>query len=353
MTSTSIPSDSEIDRVVDQLTSAREAGLNWLTSRISPDGAPVGANDVNSYYRVPWALATSGRLVEAGSVMSWMEREALTADGDLVPGAAQTPWTTANAPYPLAIMAVGAWHLERYDTANRIMDNLERFQDPETGGAFIEHPDHRATGRQDLLSTAQIGMAALATGRRDVADLAYSWVVQLIAEQPSLPDRLFVSTAGGRLVTDFPAGEAFGHVVEFQSPRQAFFNPGIGAAFMARYSMATGEEHALELGRMLLTLSENGTDQQYDFADTVHVGKFAWGAATMFEADPAESHLRDIVMLADWFVECQLADGRWNPSAFLFPTPNDADALWKTAEHIMLINFMLGSLRSRKVGSGA
>ena len=39
------------------------------------------------------------------------------------------------------------------------------------------------------------------------------------------------------------------------------------------------------------------------------------------------------------------AGQRWlDPSHFLFPTPNDADTLWKTAEHIMIINFMLAAI---------
>jgi hypothetical protein len=142
-------------------------------------------------------------------------------------------------------------------------------------------------------------------------------------------------------------------VIDFQAPRQAFFNPGIGAAFLARYYMVTGQTHARDLGRQLLVLSETATDQQYDFADTVHVGKFAWGAATMLEADPAESHLRDVLLMADWYANCQLPDGRWNPSAFLYPRPNEADALWKTAEHILIINLMLGSLRSQALEPAA
>ena len=83
------------------------------------------ADLANAYYRVPWALAQAGCVREAATVLSWMEREALE-DGDLSPGPAQTPWTSENASYPLAIMAIGAWHLERYDTANTIMETLRR-----------------------------------------------------------------------------------------------------------------------------------------------------------------------------------------------------------------------------------
>ena len=352
MTFTSTPAVDSA-RAESRLLHARESGLEWLASRISRAGSPVGADSVNSWYRLPWSLAGAGRPLKAGRVLSWIERNALTADGDLVPGAAQTPWTEVNAPYPLGNIAIGAWQMERYDTANRIMDNLERFQSPETGGAFVEHPSLRSTGRQDVLCTAQLGMAALMCGRRAAADGAFRWFAALL-EQNETPDTLFISTdREGRVVTEFAPEASFGHVVRLQQARQAFFNPGVAAAFLARYSTATGEASARDLARRLLALTEGGTDLQYDSSDTVHVGKYAWGAATMLEVDAEPRYLDALIMMADWLSNCQEADGRWNPSAFLFPEPTEADALWKTAEHVMIINFMLGALGAHDAAADA
>lgn len=343
----------ESSRAENRLLHAREAGLEWLASRISLAGVPVGVDSENAWYRLPWALAGAGRPLEAGRVMTWIERDALTAEGDLVPGAAQTPWTEVNAPYPLGNIAIGAWHLERYDTANRIMENLERFQSPETGGAFVEHPSLRVSGRQDVLCTAQLGMAALMCGRRAMADGAFRWFAALL-EQNQTPDTYFISTdRNGRLVTEFAPEASFAHVVHLQQPRQAFFTPGISAAFLARYYAVTGEASARDLARRLLALTAGGTELQYDASDTVHVGKYAWGAATMLEIDPQPRYLEALIMMADWLSNCQEADGRWNPSHFLFPDPTEPDALWKTAEHVMIINFMLGALGAHDADADA
>jgi hypothetical protein len=272
-----------------------------------------------------------------------MEREVLDS-GDLRTGPAQQPWTSENASYPLAVMATGAWHLERYDTANALMETLRAYQHPVSGGSFVERVEHRATGRQEVLCTAQLGMAALLTGRRDVADGAFHWFRALWEAQPELPRKLYIAWDDDGLITEFPPEVAFGRVIDFQAARQAFFNPGIAAAFLGRYGMATGNAQAAEIAREMIRLSEGGSELQYEWADTVHVGKVAWGASVVLEAAPDLALAKQIVRMAYWLRDCQLENGGWNPSHFLFPNPNDADVLWKTSEHIMIINFMLAAV---------
>jgi hypothetical protein len=334
-----------------RLARSREEGITWLISRIGEDGEPAGAATLNQYYRLPWALVLAGRAQEASSVLSWMERNALSGSGDLLPGAAQQPWTAGLATYPLSQMALGAWHLERYDTALSIMRTLKSdFQHPETGGAFAERPEHRATGRQDLISTAQLGLAALMTGRRDIADPAYGWMVATFEAQPDLPHRLYTAWDEGGLITEFDPELAFDRVTDFREPRQQFFNPGIGAAFLARYYKQTGEAKALDIARALLALSEGGSAAQFDYTDTVQIGKYAWGLAAVLDVDPDERYVRGLLKMADWFVDSQCEDGRWNPSAFIVPSPGDVDGLWKTAEHIMIMTMMLSALAGQPRG---
>jgi hypothetical protein len=335
----------ELERVVPRLRAARAGGVRWLLAHIGGDGEPAGAAEVNAWYRLPWALAVAGAREEAAAVLSWAEREALTPAGDLRPGAAQAPFTTGVATYPLSILAIGAWHLERFDTAGAIMDTLAAgYQHPETGGVFKERPELRATGRQDLISTAQAGLAALTTGRRAMADAAYDWIRRLHAAQPELPRRLYTATDDDGLVTDVPPELAFDLVTDLTAPRQAYFNPGIGAAFLGRYAMATGAGEARRLADALLALSEQATEAQFDHTDTVQVGKFAWGAAVLLEGGHDERYVRDLVRMGDWYADSQRPDGGWAPSAFQVPAPEDADVLWKTAEHVLHVTTMLTAI---------
>ena len=96
----------------------------------------------------------------------------------------------------------------------------------------------------------------------------------------------------------------------------------------------------------MLEVSERAHESQYDFLDTVHVGKFGWGAAVMLDAAGAPNHLADCIRLGQWYVDSQLEDGRWNPTKFLVPEPDDADALWKTAEHVVLMTMVQVALAS-------
>ncbi|MCL2803337.1 MAG: hypothetical protein FWD29_05225 [Micrococcales bacterium] len=337
----------DIASMVERLEAARSRGAKWIVSRIGDDGQPVGADRVNTYYRVPWALQITGHVAPAAAAMAWIERHALTSEGDLRPGAAQknwsypAEWTNGSASYPLSNLAYGAWLLERYDTAGAIMQTLASdFQDPASGGGYIERPECRSTGRQDILCTAQIGLTALLTGRREMAEAAFGWFERLWALQPKLPNRLYLSTIGPDLAVDPPKGKEFGYWLDIDKPRQAFFNPGLGAAFMGRYAMATGSTSAVEIGRGLLDVARRAHESKYDYNDTVHVGKFAWGAGVMMDVEPDESHLADAMRLGQWFLDCQLEDGRWNPTKFLVPEPGDTDALWKTGEHILLMTIL-------------
>jgi hypothetical protein len=344
-----VATETEIHELVVRLSSARAKGADWLVSRLADDGEPVGAKANNHYYRVPWALAIAGRVEEGARALAWIERNALTDKGDLRPGAPQTNWNNVGwtrdaASYPLAIMATGAWHLERYDTALAIMDTLEAFQDPETGGGFVERPELRATGKQDLLCTAQLGLTGLVTGRRAVADAAFGWLERFMAAQPELPGRLYLCWGKDGLITNVQPEQALGHVVDFAKPRQTFFNPGIGAAFMGRYYMATRSEAARSMGRRFVELSDAGTERQYEYWDTVHVGKVAWGSGSMLDVDADDLYLKNAVRMGKWLIDSQSEDGRWNPTHFQTPDPTDSDALWKTGEHIMLSSIVLAAL---------
>jgi hypothetical protein len=342
---TAAPSVSTIgDDLVKRARAARDAGTAWMLERISADGEAVGARERPTYYRIPWTLAVAGERETAGAVLSWAERNALTPDGDLRPGAAQAGFTHRWSSYPLAILALGAWHLERDDTALAIMRVLRDFQDPESGGAYAERPDTRTSTRQDLFPTAQLGMTALTTGHREAADGAFRWLASLYQAQPELPRRLYTAWDENGLITEPDEGLEFEVVTDLEKPRQAFYNPGIAAAFLARYFMQTGDQQARDLGRAYLRLSAEGTEAQFDHAESKQICKFGWGASLMLLADPEGDHLRHVVRMTEWFIDSQLEDGRWQNSPFLTPEPSEAGDMSVTAEFVLHLTTILTAL---------
>jgi hypothetical protein len=301
------------------LMNAAEAGIDrgcrYLLDRIDGSGSP-GARHCH-YYRVPWALALSGHRREAAAVLSWVERNALEANGDLRPEA-RVGFDTHWSSYPLANLATGAWHLERYDTASLLAGRLAAFQHPELGGAYAAHPAHRADQRQDLFPTAQLGMTGITTGHLDLAHGAYRWIRLLYDSQPELPHRLYSATDGDRLITDIADDTmAWQVITDFGKARQAFYNPGIATAFLGRYHLATGDAEALDLAVKYLELTVSGTRAQFDHTDSVQVCKFAWGASVLYEATGEPTYLDHMLTMTRWFLDAQNEDGSWDNSPFL------------------------------------
>lgn len=328
------------------LQASRDRGVEWICSRIGIDGRPAGSDRLNSYYRIPWSLALAGKRDSASAVLGWIVRHALDEQGDLRAGAAREPFLSAMASYPLSQIAIGAWHLEQYDVAKKVMGFVQaNLVDHKTGGAFSERPELRRTGRTDLLSTAQLGIAALTIGDEALADACYRWLAELYRSQPDLPWRLFPCRVGTALLTlPDAAHKEWDVVTDFHRPFQQFYNPGIAAAFLGRYGASKNDADALALARSYLDLTVCGAALQFDYKVNSQACKFGWGAAVLLDVDASDAYAQHALRMATWFVDSQYEDGHWAPSGFLVPNPDDADNLPKTAEHVLHVVTLTAAL---------
>src|SRR5689334_15920872 len=103
--STAMP-ETDVSGLSRQCRAARDRGRDWILAHLDPHGKPVGAETRQCYYRVPWTLAVVGEQERAATVVAWMERHALTSDGDLAEGAARKGFIERSASYPLAIIGM-------------------------------------------------------------------------------------------------------------------------------------------------------------------------------------------------------------------------------------------------------
>lgn len=326
-------------------TAAIGSATRWLLQRIGDDGAP-GCGPEGSY-RLPQSLLLTGHRDEAARVLGWMRRQVLTDDGDLADGGMRTAFGSRWSSYPLAIIAEAAWKLEQYATAAAIGRTLRAFQDPVTGGAFAQRPEIRDSRRQDLFPTAQLGITALVVGDHRMADGAARWLAALWALQPELPAVLYSATDGADLITD-PGDdprERFGLITDLGAPRQAFYNPGIAAAFLARYAAARRDADAGRLAAEYLSLSAAGGPAQFDHRESVQICKFGWGAAALLELTGADEYRRHVQTMIDWFCAAQQPDGHWDNSPFLMPDgPTVTSAVEVTAEFVQHLVVMSTAL---------
>jgi hypothetical protein len=336
-------SAADLDAAIARVRAARDRGVRWLLDHTAPDGTPVGADQRNGWGRLPWALAVSGESEAAARVIAWAERGQFGADGNFAPGVAFG--TGRFGTYPLAHFAIGAWLTERFDAALRAMDALRAWQDPATGGCPIAPPADRATDVYDLLSTAQVGLAAVIAGQDDIADLCWRWVSDLVGQQPAdAGTRLFTFRRGPELLIEPDKSLEWLAITDFSQPRQTYYTPGMAAAFLCGYASRRREPAALRVATDLLGFNVKGCADQFDDPGSVQVCKFGWGVSAALVADPQGDWLPHVARMGDWFVGNQHADGAWAPSPFLVPEPSDIDKLVKTAEHVMEINAILSAL---------
>lgn len=328
------------------LDEAVDHGRRWLLERMGVDGAPECGDE--GAYRLPLTLLMIGCRPAAAKTLSWMEREVLTPDGDLRDGPMRTAFGSHWSSYPLAIIAQAAWHLDRYATAGRIVRTLRAFQDPETGGAYAQRPEIRRSSRQDLFPTAQLGITAITVGDREMADGARRWLARLWTLQPELPHVLYTGADGPGLITepgDDPR-ERFGLVTDFRARRQAFYNPGIAAAFLARYAAARPDaadgRDAAELAASYLSLTVGGGAAQFDHTESVQICKFGWGAAALLDLTGRSAYRDHVRTMARWFITAQQPDGHWDNSPSL--GPSDTSAFEVTAEFLQHLTVMASAL---------
>lgn len=333
----------ELDAAIARVRGARDRGVRWLLDHVAPDGTPVGAAERNGWGRLPWALAVSGESEAAARVLAWAERGHMAPDGNFAPG---VPFGTGRfGTYPLAHLAIGAWLAERFDLALRVMNALRTWQDPATGGCPIAPPENRATDLSDLLSTAQVGLAAVITGQDDIADLCWQWVRELVGQQPQdAGPRFFTFRRATELLVEPDKSLEWLAVTDFSKPRQTFYTPGMAAVFLAAYGSRRGQPEALAMARRLLRFNTEGCEDQFKDPQSVQACKFGWGAAAVLVADPASDLLPHVISMGDWFAGNQHDDGAWAPSTFLAPVPSNIDKLVKTAEHVMEVNAVLAAL---------
>jgi len=325
------------------LKAAREKSVNWFAARIADDGEPAGADIANAWWRAPWALAVAGAPDIAAAMLGWVERNALTDDGDLKPG--RFGGGQLHSPvYFLSPLAIAANLLARYDLADLIMERMKAYWNAETGGIY-EITDYHTDPVEEILKTCQFGISSLVTGNDDVSEKIFTWLQRIYCLQPSLPGKLYPALRNGVLITKYEERDAFMRCVDFSASRQAYFFSGIAAAFLAGYYQRTGNKAALQLAEAYLVLNEKGTDQQFEDQSSIQICKYGWGVAATYTASPTPERRVWVRKMADWFVGRQEEDGSWAPSSFSCPRPGALDYYWKTAEHLMEMSYIEIALR--------
>ena len=156
-------------------------------------------------------------------------------------------------PYFNAWVVLGAHRLGQLDVSGRGFDFVLGFQDEETGGFYSSRLERGPEARQEIMVVSMCGLACLQTGKMVPARRAGAWLRRVLEAQPDFPNRLYTGHSSRHgLYTNPEAGEDFRYLVVAGARRdQAFFNPGIAAAFLSRLFQATAESLWLDLAKKI------------------------------------------------------------------------------------------------------
>jgi hypothetical protein len=347
MTATTTVSNDLLTRVQE----SKHTGVAFLLDHIGDDGSVDDATGGRvTWYRFPWALAVAGETAAAFAVLSWIERTGLGEDGSFHGGIERDPAAnrTTNT-YAETILAYGAVLLRRLDIARRAMEFAERYQDPASGGIYMDREHTGAGDSQLLFPTAQFGMSAVMTGRLDAARTTGEWFVRLWDAQPELPDRLYTIWAGDGLLTSVSNEADRRQIVqEAQKPLQLFYNGGISASFLTQLFMATGEERWLDYARRYQQFSMDSCPEQFE---TKQVCKSAWGSGLLYLATGDERYVPWIARMGEWFADGQEADGGWSNTKAIEADPPLRHRLEITAEFVVHLDTVIAALSAARAAA--
>jgi hypothetical protein len=296
----------EISGKKNWLSEARDRGGAYLAPRQRADGS--FGSSIWDYYKTLTALQVCGLTKEANALCSWIRANALTPQGDFGP--------RDEADEPRAYIYINSWiilgahRLGRFDVSQRAIDFLIGFRDPESGG-FYSHPTQRdADTKQDLIYTGFAGLAALYTGRIDVARGVGRWLNTLRELQPEFPKKLYTicSRAHGLYTTVDPSEELRYVVLSDAKRDQFFFQPGVAAGFLARLYEATGETQWLDLAQEYMRFVEAADDYLFHL---VRAGKVGWAAAVLYTITSDRKYKEIARRIGSNLIACQAETGYW------------------------------------------
>ncbi|HLZ68308.1 MAG TPA: GMC family oxidoreductase N-terminal domain-containing protein [Dehalococcoidia bacterium] len=314
---------------------ARDRGADYLESRQREDGL-LGdeSGGLGGFYKATYALAAAGRTRAAGRMAGWLRRNAATPEGDFV-GDWERGGLADLYPYGNAWIAAGLIRAGAIGLGGRGLDFLATMQDPESGGLRTRIDRNGPEVRQEVMSSAMAGVAALIGGRLEMADGVARFLRTVLAAQPRPAEMLcHVYTPAQGVITEFPEEKAREFAVIANRPLQAYFMYGIGAAFMTGYAQARGDGRALDDAAAFLLPALNATDAMYE---TAQVGKVAWGAALLAGATGDRTH-RDLALrAAGALLAQQNPDGSWDNTGG-YTTEGSRDEV--TAEFVAIMDWV-------------
>ena len=291
---------------MNQFKQSRDMGAIWLESQINDTG--IIGNYVTDYYKVPAALQVSGKTQSANKMIDWIRNNGLKHDGDFGPrptNELKSYWYT----YYNTWVILGAQRLGQFDIAQKGFEFVSKFWDRKSGGFFSDVDQRNDNTYQDLWVVAGNGIAAIYTGKLEIANAVGKWMFNLMESQPNYPEKLYSVFSNSKgLITEFE-GDDTRFVMSANAERdQFFFHPGIAAGFLCRLFQQTGKKEWLELAKKYMLIAEESSDFLWH---TLRAGKVAWGNSLLYTSTKEEKYYDMAIRAGTNIIDQQTKFGSW------------------------------------------
>jgi len=328
--------------IISRLRESRDRGTRHLLEQQRDDGCfgNPETDGAGPYYKSLWALTAAGEPEAANRLANWIAANLLTEEGDLA-GPLRGALFDRAYPYLNAWIIAGAQKLGRFDISRRGVEFLLLMQHAEDGGFRTMRDNEESV--QDIQCSAQSGNALLLAGRLDEARNVARFLRTLWQAQPDPENTLyFIYKPGAGLRTEFPDERQRLHSIQYGGRRQAYFNMGIAAAFLAKMTLATGDREWVDLAKNYLTLAFRFGDEMYE---TAQVGKVGWGAALVYGVTGDERYRELAERVGEAMLNQQTGAGGWDNTGGWV---NQAIRTEVTAEFIVIFDEMIAGLAMRE-----
>ena len=315
---------------LDRFREARDRGGAYLLDHLGGDGSfPASSPGVDEYYKAVTAFQAIGRDDAAHRLCAWIRRHGMDADGNLGPRPDNVP-EHLHA-YQNAWVVCGAHRLGQFDLSTRGMRCLSRTWDAESGGFYASLTQRGDDVNQELMGSCMCGLAALVTGRIDMALGVGRWLAALMEAQPEFPHVLYtVCRRDGGLRTG-PVAELDPRYVVLAGVErdQDFFNPGIAGGFLCRLFQATAEVSWLQLARRFMEFAEVANDFLFRI---VRAGKVGWAASLLYTLTGETKYRQMALRIGNNLLDLQSDEGFWSGVGQTTPSHDS------TAERVVWMN---------------
>lgn len=315
-------------------------GLKWVLTQQDPDGSiRPGEHGLNTFHKVPYALAITGQMERGTRLCAWVHQNCLDEDGDFTARTHREGPLSSFYHYANSWLIMGAHRLGQYGISLRAVDFLATLQHP-NGGFLTLGPESSLDGMQDIMTSALAGLALLTAGRVSEAENVADFLTSMYDRQPKIGSQmLFVQQKGDRLVNEWPEDQAPAFALTLKAPGQWYFVPGLAGGFLAKLYDVTGNPDHLRVAQSYIQFADSSGSDRYEGPNAWW---FGWGAAMVYASMGVATYRRIVETVCENMVADQMSNGCWAAGSMGYEPP--APIVDGTAEAIVCLQEMLQAL---------